>query len=73
MTGKVPFYEQSDHSVMFHVAVKKAFPERPEGHIPSNSRDGNKLWDMLVACWSFKPETRPSAAAVAEVVSRAVT
>jgi hypothetical protein len=72
MTGKVPFCEQTDHSVMFIVALKKEHPERPENHIPTNSQDGNKLWNLLIDCWSFEPKARPSAAAVAEVVSRFV-
>jgi hypothetical protein len=70
MTGKVPFHEKSDHSVMYLVTIQKKHPERPELHIPTNSQDGNKLWDLLVACWSSEPEARPSAVAVAAVVSR---
>jgi hypothetical protein len=72
MTGKVPFSGKSDHSVMHLVTVKKEHPERPENHIPSSSRDGDKLWDLLLACWSFSPEVRPSAAAVAKVVSMTI-
>jgi hypothetical protein len=57
---------------MFIVALHKEHHERPESHIPSNSRDGNKLWDILIACWSFEPQARPTAAAVADVVSEFV-
>lgn len=52
----------------YFIDVNMEIPVRPE-LIPI-SCDGNKLWDLLVTCWSHQPEARPRAATVANVVSR---
>lgn len=69
MTGMPPYHGKPERAIMYTVAVKRELPERPEERIPTNSKDGNKLWDLLVTCWAFEPEERPSASVVAENAS----
>lgn len=69
VTGKVPYSEKSDVSIHFAVAVKKLLPLRPEHAISSSSKDGNTLWSLLVSCWAYEPENRPSAEQVRDTVS----
>lgn len=49
--------------------LEKEFPPRPEGSIPSDSIDGEKLWSLLTSCWAFEPERRPSVDYVRDIVS----
>ncbi|KAG9117703.1 hypothetical protein FRC07_007331, partial [Ceratobasidium sp. 392] len=67
ITGKVPYHGKGDHAVMFAVGVKQELPARPEDTIPPNSKHGNKLWELLVSCWSRQPEKRPRAGIAAGV------
>ncbi|KAF8602010.1 kinase-like protein [Ceratobasidium sp. AG-I] len=60
LTGKVPYYGRTDPGVFAAVVIKKEPPLRPEDSIPTNSEDGNKLWSLLIACWAYKPENRPT-------------
>ncbi|KAG9088921.1 hypothetical protein FRC06_001779 [Ceratobasidium sp. 370] len=50
------------------IGIKNEIPKRPEESIPSNSQHGDALWSLLQSCWEFKPEKRPSAAKVAEIM-----
>ncbi|KAG8748809.1 hypothetical protein FRC11_011862, partial [Ceratobasidium sp. 423] len=62
MTGKVPFHElQRDQAVYTAIVIRNKTPERPERHIPVDSRDGDALWSLLNKCWAYKPDDRPSA------------
>ncbi|QRW06409.1 Tyrosine kinase family catalytic domain protein [Ceratobasidium sp. AG-Ba] len=64
ITGDVPYPDKTEYAVMFAVMFEKAYPERPDTHIP-NSEQGDSLWSLLKSCWEFEPEKRPSAAEVA--------
>ncbi|KAG8730097.1 hypothetical protein FRC11_007426, partial [Ceratobasidium sp. 423] len=66
ITGRVPYDGKGDFAVLKLVSKKK-HPERPNEHIPTESRDGNKLWRLLKKCWAHDPEKRPSASRVAEI------
>ncbi|CAE6453888.1 unnamed protein product [Rhizoctonia solani] len=60
LTGEQPYYYiRSEAGVMLRVVHNKEHPLRPEA-IPNNSRDGNRLWDLLVTCWAYEPKARPS-------------
>ncbi|EUC67639.1 tyrosine kinase domain protein [Rhizoctonia solani AG-3 Rhs1AP] len=63
ITGKPPYDGKRDFVVLMLVSTNK-HPERPFKCIPSESRDGDKFWQLLERCWTFNPEQRPSAAAV---------
>ncbi|CAE6453795.1 unnamed protein product, partial [Rhizoctonia solani] len=67
ITGKPPYDGKGDFVVLMLVSTKK-HPERPIKCIPSESRDGDKFWQLLEKCWAFIPEQRPSAAAVTTVM-----
>ncbi|KAF8599206.1 kinase-like protein [Ceratobasidium sp. AG-I] len=68
ITGEPPYSNKSDHGVYFAVAIKKESPMRPEVLISSASEDGNKLWMLLTTSWAYKPEDRPSADYMRDVV-----
>ncbi|CAE6441805.1 unnamed protein product, partial [Rhizoctonia solani] len=60
-TSQVPFAKlRNEFSLVRWVAIDKKIPDRPE-NIPPNSRDGDRLWDILRRCWSFDPSGRPNA------------
>ncbi|QRV95923.1 Tyrosine kinase family catalytic domain protein [Ceratobasidium sp. AG-Ba] len=66
ITGKIPWWGQSEHSVIYSVTIKKTHPERPKEHIPIYSEHGDKLWTLLEWCWAPTPENRPNASQVKE-------
>lgn len=68
ITGKLPYCEKSEQSVMFSVWQGK-FPDRPK-EIPVATAKGDILWALLVRCWAYDPEERLE---VAEVVKRMKT
>ncbi|QRW11620.1 WD repeat and SOCS box-containing protein 1 [Ceratobasidium sp. AG-Ba] len=65
ITSEVPWYGKSDPMVMFAVVMNKTNPDRPVSQIPPNSKYGDTLWTLLILCWLFEPEERPSAEFVA--------
>ncbi|QRV97068.1 WD repeat and SOCS box-containing protein 1 [Ceratobasidium sp. AG-Ba] len=65
ITSEVPWYGKSDPMVMFAVVMNKTNPDRPVSQIPPNSKHGDTLWTLLILCWLFEPEERPSAEFVA--------
>ncbi|KAG8680062.1 hypothetical protein FRC11_002975, partial [Ceratobasidium sp. 423] len=71
MTGQLPYYGKSDVLVILLVVQKREPPERPES-IPDGYETMDKLWELLLRCWSFEPTARPSAADVAETAARGV-
>ncbi|CAE6493226.1 unnamed protein product [Rhizoctonia solani] len=66
-TGKLPYDDKKEHTIIYLVVVKKEVPDRPEKmFFRSESRD--QLWELLLRCWSFEPTARPSAVEVTEVM-----
>ncbi|CAE6495559.1 unnamed protein product [Rhizoctonia solani] len=65
VAGKIPYEGRSDTIVFILVAVKKEFPERLQA-LPNDGGSTDRLWKLLMLCWSFEPAVRPSAAEVAE-------
>ncbi|KAG9073667.1 hypothetical protein FRC06_011220, partial [Ceratobasidium sp. 370] len=62
LTGDVPFADlKHDPAVITRVVVQSRMPERPERSIPSLSKHGDDLWALLLQCWSYDPQARPSA------------
>jgi hypothetical protein len=70
MTGMLPYQNLVKDALYYKVVVEKAFPDRPLDIIPTGHEDGDKLWGLLTQCWSFHSENRPTAAEVADTVSR---
>lgn len=64
ITGQVPFSNLRDVNTLIAAVHKRKTPKRPEDEIPSQSICGNILWALLMSCWAYNPELRPSAAQV---------
>ncbi|KAG8745584.1 hypothetical protein FRC12_014508 [Ceratobasidium sp. 428] len=69
ITGKVPYAGKLDCALTYIITIGNELPVRPEDTIPSESRQGDELWALLVSCWSREPKERPRAEAVAKIVS----
>ncbi|CUA74372.1 hypothetical protein RSOLAG22IIIB_11162 [Rhizoctonia solani] len=63
-TSQIPFPHRTDHSLFMHIVIEKSHPIRPQNSIPINSKDGEKLWNILTRCWSYDPKDRPNAETV---------
>ncbi|KAG8751765.1 hypothetical protein FRC11_009028, partial [Ceratobasidium sp. 423] len=66
ITGKHPYDGKGDLAV-FKLVSEKRHPERPNEHIPTGSRDGDKFWRLLRRCWAYEPTKRPAATKAATV------
>ncbi|KAG9084710.1 hypothetical protein FRC06_003933 [Ceratobasidium sp. 370] len=65
ITSRVPFHDlRNDLAVITRVVVQKQHPDRPSGLIPTSTRRGDALWELLTHCWSFDPLVRPRASQV---------
>ncbi|CUA74286.1 Tyrosine-protein kinase receptor torso [Rhizoctonia solani] len=69
MAGTLPYNGKREAVIINLVVVKKEPPGRP-GSIPIGCEGGDKLWDVLVRCWSFEPAARPSASEVARTIGQ---
>ncbi|KAJ7041007.1 kinase-like domain-containing protein [Mycena alexandri] len=63
LTGKVPFYDANDASVILKV-IQGGHPLR----LPSCSGTAklDNLWELLRRCWAGNPDMRPNAAQIVE-------
>ncbi|CAE6477252.1 unnamed protein product [Rhizoctonia solani] len=69
MTGQIPYYGKHESNVVRLVTVKREPPERPKC-MSSEDESRDKLWKLLVCCWSFEPTLRPNAAGVATAIKK---
>ncbi|QRW14283.1 Serine/threonine-protein kinase [Ceratobasidium sp. AG-Ba] len=68
ITGDVPYAEhKNEMKLLFAIGSQKLLPNRPEMHIPNTLR-GDALWLLLRRCWNKKPEKRPKAYEVVEIM-----
>ncbi|CUA76262.1 hypothetical protein RSOLAG22IIIB_12174 [Rhizoctonia solani] len=65
LAGTLPYNDKREQTIIYLVITKQEPPERP-GNIPIG--EGDKLWNLLLRCWSFEPEARPSASDVGETI-----
>jgi hypothetical protein len=68
ITGKVPFPDKSDRAVIGDVVFREGTPDRPLDCIPTESKGGDALWQLLTACWVRDASARPQAVVVEEKV-----
>ncbi|KAG8678301.1 hypothetical protein FRC08_017900, partial [Ceratobasidium sp. 394] len=70
LTGKIPYHNMDDWALLRAIVFENNMqnPERPEREIPTGSTRGDRLWELLVQCWLYAPEKRPSAAGAAEIM-----
>ena len=63
ITEEAPYSDISRDATVIHVRlVKRQLPPRPSTQNPKGLRSfvSDDLWDLMVRCWSEKPETRPT-------------
>ncbi|CAE6538231.1 unnamed protein product [Rhizoctonia solani] len=64
MTGKLPYAGKSDPAAVTSVFLH-IHPPRPSFQdVVNNQEVGDKLWDLLLRCWSHDPKLRPTAKGV---------
>ncbi|CAE6455758.1 unnamed protein product [Rhizoctonia solani] len=69
ISGRLPWYWITrDVSIIRQVCSPTNRHKRPVDETPANSRDGDKLWNLLVSCWSFESNARPTALEVGDIV-----
>ncbi|KAG9127454.1 hypothetical protein FRC07_013637 [Ceratobasidium sp. 392] len=65
-TGKVPYSDKNDMAAIRAIAQGK-LPIRPFADIPDVGW-GNRLWELLLACWDRDPKKRPQANGAHEIL-----
>ncbi|CAE6507503.1 unnamed protein product [Rhizoctonia solani] len=63
ISGEIPYYGKNEYNVIRLVTLERELPVRPTC-MPIGDGKTDKLWKLLVRCWSYEPESRPSAAEV---------
>ncbi|QRV93587.1 WD repeat-containing protein [Ceratobasidium sp. AG-Ba] len=63
MTGKLPFHEHRQDVLVTLVVTEGEHPKRPI-ELAEGAPFGTKRWEMMVSCWSFLPQDRPSSRVV---------
>ncbi|CUA69954.1 Tyrosine-protein kinase JAK3 [Rhizoctonia solani] len=67
ITATLPYNGKLEHTIIYLVTTKKEPPERP-CTIPIDHEGGDKLWELLLCCWSFEPDARPGASEMATIL-----
>ncbi|KAL0069377.1 hypothetical protein AAF712_003397 [Marasmius tenuissimus] len=70
ITGKPPFAELTDLTVMYEVMVNNARPSRPS---PANDWCPDNVWALNQRCWAQRSQDRPKASEVHGFLSRLVS
>ncbi|KAG8782246.1 hypothetical protein FRC12_021034 [Ceratobasidium sp. 428] len=63
-----PYAELRRDPAVITAVLNRRHPKRPEGTIPTDSKQGNTLWSLLHTCWSWGPNDRPEAPYVVSAV-----
>ncbi|KDN36274.1 hypothetical protein RSAG8_10962, partial [Rhizoctonia solani AG-8 WAC10335] len=69
ITGKQPYDHIARELAVFGEILKGKLPPRPFHYIPTNSKNGEALWSLLLSCWRFNPKERPTAGEVEKSLS----
>ncbi|QRV97879.1 kinase domain protein [Ceratobasidium sp. AG-Ba] len=67
-TGEIPYPNKSDQVIYEVVIARRQLPVRPNDIMIPEDDHGNRLWDLLMHCWSYEPEDRPSAPEVVKAL-----
>jgi len=60
ITEEVPFSNLARDAAVIHARItKEQCPPRPDGEDPKH-RVSDGLWDLMMRCWSAKPDQRPT-------------
>ncbi|KAG8729368.1 hypothetical protein FRC11_008919, partial [Ceratobasidium sp. 423] len=60
VTGAVPYENVKDVVVLKRI-LAQVHPSRPEIYIPTGSKQADRLWSLLVSCWKYDGQDRPTA------------
>ncbi|KAH7322185.1 kinase-like domain-containing protein [Rhizoctonia solani] len=63
ISGEIPYHGKNEYNVICLVTLERELPARPTC-MPIGDGETDKLWKLLVRCWSYAPESRPSATEV---------
>ncbi|CAE7193891.1 unnamed protein product [Rhizoctonia solani] len=66
-TGDVPYSDRQIDATVLMAIITGTLPTRPAQHIKDDER-GNRVWQLLLNCWSRDLSERPSAGQVLEVL-----
>lgn len=61
ITSKVPFFGKLEPVVIMDVMVRRMIPSRPDSLNLTQNEMGERLWELLVRCWSYDSSSRPTA------------
>ncbi|CAE7220032.1 unnamed protein product [Rhizoctonia solani] len=66
-TGQVPYSDRRLDAAVILAVMRGTLPVRPVQHLKDNEQ-GNRIWKLLLECWSRNPSERPSAGRVVQVL-----
>ncbi len=69
LSGKMPFYQYKDAQVV-RALMKEEIPLRPnrEPGTFTSEELNDDVWNLLVRCWNFVPQDRPSCRAIRDAI-----
>jgi hypothetical protein len=68
MSCRVPYFELKRDMAAGAAIFRGEIPKRPE-ELSTNTRYGDKRWDVLLSCWTTDPHHRPECHSVRDMVS----
>ncbi|KAG8790414.1 hypothetical protein FRC12_011929 [Ceratobasidium sp. 428] len=68
ISRQMPYADLRSEAGVMRAILQQQYPKRPEDRIPMFSKQGDNLWSLLEACWSWDPNGRPEAPSIVKVV-----
>ncbi|KAG8723263.1 hypothetical protein FRC09_004045 [Ceratobasidium sp. 395] len=63
-----PYMELKKDPAVITAVLSRRHPKRPEDKIPTDSKEGDRLWSLLKSCWGWDPDDRPEAPYIVSAV-----
>ncbi|CAE7188664.1 unnamed protein product [Rhizoctonia solani] len=70
-TGDVPYPERRVDAAVIRAVMMGKLPPRPAQYLDTDEV-GDRVWKLMLDCWSRDPHARPSAGRVLEVLKDGV-
>ncbi|THH08540.1 hypothetical protein EW145_g2641 [Phellinidium pouzarii] len=64
MTGKKPYHYRPRDAIVIADLVEHRLPERPVDEAVVARGLGDQMWNLILLCWSWEPQDRPTMASV---------
>ncbi|QRV89425.1 Tyrosine kinase catalytic domain protein [Ceratobasidium sp. AG-Ba] len=61
ITGRQPYYEKASELAVMVAVLSQETPSRPDSSMFPGDSYGDRLWGLLLKCWSNQPKYRPDA------------